>query len=431
MQKQSPMRRILGNFGFLIRGRGIAGVMKFAAIALMARALGPAEFGMLVLIQTYSLFVRGLFNVQLFEAIVRYGVPLHDKEDKPALQRLITICWRLDKITSISAALLAILIAPLIGPLLGIVPEHLSLLTLYSITLFIQMGNGTATGILRLFDRFDILGKQMTIGPSILFSGVLIAWWLNSSLLVFLSILAISSAAEKIYLSWYGWREFQRNIHPNTSLLCNKKIHFEEFSGLRRFLWITYWQSNIDLVYKNISIMLIGSFLGASEAGLLRLARQFSSFIAKPAALIRQVVFPDLTRSWHQSSSDFKIITYRTALYACLAGILFVVLSYFYGDLLLTSFVGKEYLAAAPLLTILLLAASFDLAAASLRAAAYAAGDADKVLILNAAITLLYIGLFITFTMWLGLIGAGIAACIAAAIAPVALALIIRKHVME
>ena len=51
---QSPMRRILGNFGLLVRGRGIAAVMSFGATALMARTLGPAEFGMVVLINHSS-----------------------------------------------------------------------------------------------------------------------------------------------------------------------------------------------------------------------------------------------------------------------------------------------------------------------------------------------------------------------------------------
>lgn len=43
---QSPMRRVLGNFGFLVRGRIVAALMSFGATALMARALGPTEFGL-------------------------------------------------------------------------------------------------------------------------------------------------------------------------------------------------------------------------------------------------------------------------------------------------------------------------------------------------------------------------------------------------
>ena len=76
----------------------------------------------------------------------------------------------------------------------------------------------------------------------------------------------------------------------------------DEFVGLRHFLGVTYWQSNIDLIPKHISVIMAGYLLGAADAGLLRLARQFSSLLAKPAILIRQVIFLDLTRSWNQAA---------------------------------------------------------------------------------------------------------------------------------
>src|SRR3546814_15822745 len=82
------MRRVLGNFGFLIRGRGIAAVMSLGATTLMARTLGPTEFGMVMLMQAYMLLMRGLLNFQSFEAIVRYGVQAHDAGDIRSLRRL-------------------------------------------------------------------------------------------------------------------------------------------------------------------------------------------------------------------------------------------------------------------------------------------------------------------------------------------------------
>jgi len=426
--KHNPMRRILGNFGLLLRGRGIAAVMKFAATALMARALGPAEFGMVVLIQTYALLVRGLFNFQLFDSIVRYGVPLLDANNTLALRRLTVISWRLDKISIILATIFAVSIAPLAGPWMGMDPDHIVVLAAYSIIILTSTGNDTAFGILRLYDQFDILGKQMTIGPIILFFGVVLAWWFDSDFIIFVVILALSSIAENLYLNWYGWRQYRQRIGHLTNEQTTNNVSMAEFVGLRHFLWISYWQSNIDLMYKNMSIMMVGYFLGASEAGLLRLARQFSSLLGKPAALIRQVTFLDLTRSWHQSTSDFKLIAYRTALLAGGVGMLFVLLSYFFGELLLMTFVGEAYITAAPVLTLLLIATAFDLAASSLRAATYAAGYAGKVLIINIFATIVYIALFVQFINQFGVIGAGIAAAVAASISTIALLVLLQRR---
>jgi O-antigen/teichoic acid export membrane protein len=425
-RKQGPMRRVLDNFLLLARGKGVATVMTVGSTALMARSLGPAEFGIVVLIQSYALFIRGLLNFQLFEAVVRYGVPLHDANDTSSLQRLIAICQRIDRYASVIATVLALVLAPLIGPLMGMEHDHVVLLATYSLVL-LTTGNFTSIGILRLLDQFDILGKQMAIGPVIRFIGVAFAWWFESPVSVFVAVLAFAYVVSNLYLSWCGRREFHQRIgHPSKGESISL-ASMAEFSGLRHFLQITYWQSNLDLVHKNLSIMLVGTMMGSSEAGLLRLARQFSSLLAKPAVLIRHVVFVDLTRSWNQDSADFKLVAYRTASYGGGIGMLFVLAGYFFGDVFLDVIVGKEFVAAAPLLTVLLLAATFDLAASSLRAAAYATGHAGEVLRINAVATVVYIVLFVLLVPQIGLMGAGVAACAAAAIPQIALAILIGK----
>jgi O-antigen/teichoic acid export membrane protein len=422
----NPMRRVLGNFGLLVRGRGIGALLALAATALMARALGPAEFGLVILIHTYAVLVRGLLNFKQFLAIVRYGVPALDAGDTHTLQRLISICRRVDRYTCIIATVLGLILAPLIGPRMGMDQDHVILLTAYCLVL-LTTGNRTDTGILRLFDQFDILGRQMTVGPIIRFFGVIIAWWLQSPFPVYVAIMAFAYGAENFYLTWSGRREYRRHIGDTIEGENSGDASMSEFSGLRHFLWITYWQSNIDLVPKHGSILLAGSLLGPTDAGLLRLARQFSTMLSKPAGMIRQVVFPDLTRSWIQGSSDFNLVVYRTALLAGGLGLFFVLAGYFFGEALLGALIGKEFVAAAPVLTLLLLASTFDLTASSLRSAAYAIGHAGKVLRLYVVSAVIYVTLFIVLTLQVGLIGAGLATCAAALLRPLVMAVMIRR----
>ena len=425
-QAQTPMRRILGNFAYLLRGRGIAAVMLLAATALMARALGPAEFGMVVLIHTYAVLVRGFLNVKQFLAIVRWGVPALDAGDHATLRRLVSICWRVDWLSCIGATLVALLLAPLLGPFMGMDQQQVIMLTVYSLVL-LATGNRTAIGILRLYDRFDVLGWKETIGPAIRLVGVLIAWWLEAPMVVYVGIFAFAFAVEELYLGWFGRREYRRQMASAPVADHSGKARMKEFSGLRHFLWITYWQSNVDLIPKHGSILLAGVLMGPAEAGLLRLARQFSTLLSKPAGLIRQVIFPDLTRSWNQGNSDFKLIVTRTAMLAGGLGLFFVLAGHFFGEYLLGSLIGEEFVAAAPVLTLLLLASTFDLTAASLRSAAYAIGHAGKVLRVYALSAVVYVALFILCTMNMGLIGSGIAACAAAALPAIAMIDLLRK----
>jgi O-antigen/teichoic acid export membrane protein len=121
------------------------------------------------------------------------------------------------------------------------------------------------------------------------------------------------------------------------------------------------------------------------------------------------------------------LIAYRTALIGAGAGLLLVLVGYFFGDFILETLFGKEFVGAAGLLTLMLLAGAFDLAAAPLRSAAYAIGHAGKVLRLHILSAAIYLFLFVTLTSQMGLIGAGWATCITAALPAIAMAILIRQ----
>jgi len=183
-----------------------------------------------------------------------------------------------------------------------------------------------------------------------------------------------------------------------------------------RFIGIVYWQTNIDLLPKHVSVLLAGSMLGPASAGLFRLAREFSTVLTQPAVMLREVLFPDLTRSFHAEDGAIRTVPFKTALIAGSAGLAFVIFSIIFGATLL-EIIGEEYVAASTLLSLMLLAASFDLASAPLRAAAYAMGKAGLVLRIHILSIVTYISMFFLLTPITGLIGPGLAVILASALA--------------
>ena len=409
------MRRVLGNFWILIRGRGVAAIMVFAATALMARSLGPAEFGMVVLMHTYAMLIRALLDFGTVDAIVRFGVPAHDASDNHTLGKLIKVCRRIDKQASITAALLALLVAPFAGPAMGMDAKHVMLLMAYS-TILLTPGAGSAAGILRLYDRFDILGRQMTIAPTLRFIGIAIAWWLDASIEIFVVIWGAAYVSENAYLLWQAKHKYRKQINQALIGVNLKGTSLNDFDGLRHFLWVTYWQSNLDLLPKHITTLLVGYFLGPAEAGLMRLAREIASTLSRPSLLIRNVVLLDLTRAWHQANATFDVVAYRTAILGGMFGLAFVLISYFFGEYLLGGLLGSQFIAAKGVLTLMLLAATLDLAAAPLLSGLYAMGHALKTLRITMVSTVMHLVMFVLLTRQFGLIGAGIAASCAAAL---------------
>jgi O-antigen/teichoic acid export membrane protein len=304
---------------------------------------------------------------------------------------------------------------PLAGHFLQWDSDMVAWAALYCLVI-LSTANGTPNGILRVYDRFDALSIQFTVGPALRFIMVAAAWALDAPMPVFIIAWGSAFAAGHVYMFVRGLIELR--AHMKTGLWNG--FHWGEVrereSDFWKFIGVVYWQTNIDLLPKHVSVLLAGSLLGPASAGLFRLAREFSTVLTQPAVMLREVLFPDLTRSFHAEDGGIRSVPFKTALIAGAVGLAFVLLSVFFGDALL-GIVGEEYVPAATLLSLLLLAASFDLASASLRAAAYAMGKAGSILRIHIVGILTYVSLFFLLTPFTGLTGPGLAAILASLLA--------------
>ncbi len=408
---ERPLRRAFRRFAWLLGGRTAAALLAFASLILTARALGPEGLGVVVLIHTYALVVKGLLNFKPFESIVRYGVPALEDGDTAAVRRLIRVSAGLDILSALGCAGLAMAGAPLAGRVLGWDAGDLSLVNLYAGTLLLS-GTGTAKGVLRLFGRFDSLGRALVVGPLVRLLGVGVASQLSAGVVGFVWAWVLALAAGYLFLNLRGWWELRRNL-PGTVFGVPSMVGMEaRHPGYWRFLWVVYWQSSLDLLPKHGATLLAGTFLGPAGAGLFRAAGGIANVLSKPAVLVRQVLFPDLTRLWHMGGKDFDHLYTRTALIVGIPAGVVVLASLAFGELVLTATLGDEYRQAAGLLSVLLLAATLELLGAALRPAGYAMSKAGAMLRIQVWASAAYVIAFLSGVHWFGLIGPGLAACV-------------------
>ena len=409
------LKRVLKNFGVVIRGRGIAAVFSVGAIGLMANALSATEFGLVVLVHTYIMVIRGALNFRTFEAVVRFGIPLNDSGDQSGLRSLLRSTMLVDLSAAVLATIIGITMAPLAGQFLQWDADMVAWAAGYSLVI-LATANGTPNGILRIYDRFDALGVQFTVAPALRFIMVAAAWALDASMPVFIIAWGSAFAAGHLYMIVRGLIELHK--HMSGGLWDGFRLGEirERDSEFWKFIGVVYWQTGIDLLPKHVSVLLAGALLGPASAGLFRLAREFSTVLTQPAVALREVLFPDLTRSFHAEDGGIHSVPFKAAMIAGIAGLSFVVFSLFFGKPLL-GIIGEEYVPAATVLSLLLLAASFDLASAPLRAAAYAMGRAGTVLNIHVGGIVTYLSMFFLLTPLTGLTGPGLAAVLASLLA--------------
>lgn len=401
------LKRVANNFGKVLKGRGIAGILSAVSVALMAHALPVEQFGLIVLLHTYVKVVKGIFNFNTHETIVRYGVPLQDSGDEPGLKRLLRTTVSIDVASTVAATLVGVAAVPLTARLLHWDAQITHWAWFYTLIL-ISTAVNTSNGILRIFDRFDALGVQYTIQPAVRLTLVALAWATDGSMLLFLLAWGVAYCAGNLYLLVRGLVELKQ--HLKSPLLQGYRWR-ELFTWDRQFwhfIGIVYWQTNLDLIPKQLSTLMAGNLLGPAAAGLFRLAREIQTILNRPTEMLGNVLFPDLTRAWQADRGSFMKLVIRTSAIAGGLGLLIVVFAWFAGEWLL-ALIGENYVPAAPLMVLLLLAASFDFASAPLRSSAYAMGNAAALLRIHILGATVYVALFYLMTLMTGLIGPGLA----------------------
>ena len=223
----SPVSRALKNFGVLMGGRAVAGVLSVVALTLVARLLGAEQFGLLVLVHTTAIVVRGLLNFKPSDTLVRYGVTPFDEQDAESLAALLRFTLGLDLICALAATAVTAVVLGLAAPQLGL-PEELAGPVMFYALALLASGTGTAKGVLRVAGRFDAISVQQTVGPAVRLLGIGVAYALEATLAGYLLVWAVALMAEYLYLNIRGWVEIRRQrLHP-VSITGRMKTRIED-----------------------------------------------------------------------------------------------------------------------------------------------------------------------------------------------------------
>ncbi len=408
VEKPGRTGRLLTNFSWLVGGRTTGALMALAATVLAARALGAEALGLIVLIHAAAIMIRQLCNVKTSEAIIRYGVPLAEEKRIGELRGLVFGFARIDLAAGLVAAVAGAVLLFGFSDQLELPAELVLPAAVYVLVLVFSV-TGTARGTLRLLDRFGALSAQLTVGPALKLIGVgaLVASPYSDRPAPYVLVWGSAYLVEHLYSWWRAYRAFANycgDVKTTAPELNRPEV--------RSFLYTVYWQSTLDAAPKQAATLLAGSMLGPAAAALFAFARDLAEVLAKPVVLLRQVVFPDLARLWRNDVPRFLRVTWRTGAITAGVGLIVVVIAAFAAEPLLIALAGSDFGAAATLLTLLLLAASIELAGAAFRPASYVMGKARTLLKVQVVATTAYLICFVVFIQIYELNGIGLAAII-------------------
>ncbi len=411
MKGRSVFGRLARNTGWIFASRGFNSVVSVAYLAIAARALGPEKFGAFALILTYAQLLANLVQFQSWKGIVRYGALHLAAKRSDRIERLFGFAATLDFGSALTGALIAVAGVPLIAPLFDWSQQDQLTVAVFAAVLLLTTGS-TPSGILRLFDRFDLSAYAEAVGPLMRLAGAVAVWVSGGGVVGFLVVWVAAAAAQ-------GLAKWAAAVVVNGARLAFGRSAFRtavaENDRIWRFMLQTNASNSVSLFWIQLGTLAVGAFAGAAEAGAFRLARRLSEGIVRPIQPIALAVYPELARlvADDDHAQLRKVVTRITVISSALA-LLLVLVTGFAGELILRIIAGKEFEFAYPFLFLLSIATAIDLAGFSFEPVQNAHGRTWMILRSKLIAAVVYGLLLLVLLPRIGAQGAAIAAIICA-----------------
>ncbi|HKR89785.1 MAG TPA: lipopolysaccharide biosynthesis protein [Phenylobacterium sp.] len=400
------VRRIFGNLARLLTGKAAAGVLSLGYMALATRALGPADYGVLILVHTYAMTVGGVIEFPGWHAIVRYGAQAVAENDQRRLGRLIAFAACVEMTGGALAVLVAAALAPFLGPRLGWSPTAVAFALPYSLAVLASI-RSTPAGYLQLIGRFDLLGWHNIVAPLVRLAGAAVVLAVHAGLKGFLIAWLVAALAEWAAM-WALGAFAARGRLSRADLLGGLAGVTRENPGLWRFMIGANADVTVTELVARIPPLALGWMLGPGAAGLYALAQRITSVLSQPALIFGQAAYVELARiAVHGERRKLRSTLQRAILVALAAAAPICLLVALFGHRIAEIAAGPGFERAAELMVWLALARTLMLAAPPSSAALTALGRPGLSVASNLVGGAGLLLLLPAMLSWLGLTGAG------------------------
>jgi O-antigen/teichoic acid export membrane protein len=411
--RPAALRRVVVNAGKLLGGRSVNAVLSLAYLAIAARGLGATAFGVLVLIHAFAQFLGEVVKFQSWQTLIHYGAgPLQGREI-PRFQQVLRLTLALDAASAVVGVGLGVAGAFLLAGRLGWGPEQAPAAAAYALSAAFMV-SATPLGLLRLFDRFDVLAGQAALVSLVRLIGCGAAWALEAPLWAYLLVWGIGTAAGFIYLATASLAELRRR-----GLLVGFRAHGPLGGGLPgvwRFAWSTNLNTTLDVAFTHVVTLVVGGLVGPAQAGFWRLGRQVADAIAKPAKLLTPALYPELARlRVAQGEAEMARLAAQVGLLTGGFSLVIVAIAAFAGEPLLTLVMGAAFAPAAELMTWQVAAAAIAIFALPLEPMLVSQGRPGAALRVRLVVSLAFLACLMPLVEHWGARGAAIGLVAAAA----------------
>lgn len=280
--------KLLKNIITLIQGNLFASTISLINVIILARTIGLEKNGMIFMAQTYTNLFNDIFNFQSFNAIIKF-VPININNNEK-----VTSYIKQGIILDILTAFIGLIIGVIaLNPIAELMHWDNNMILYTNICLFTILFRvtGTATGILRIFEKFkDTVKVNLfeSITRLILYS---FGAFINENVLYFIIVDLIITILTMVILNYFAYRELKsrelNNVLKGAINFDNEFIKFNFYSNLQTVLDLPVW---------HLTPFIINNYLGFSDISVYKIVEKIGSIISKITIPVSTAIHPYISR---------------------------------------------------------------------------------------------------------------------------------------
>ena len=436
--KHSVGKRIAANTGLMMGSKALSVVLGLGSILIATKSLSAAELGIILFLHAYMLFFSDVTAFQSWQSLIRFGTEDIKRDDASALSRLMQFGVKIDALSAVFGFLISIFVFAVIVSLTQAFPdvfgraetfdviELRNLAALYCILILFRQ-RGVGIGVFRLFDKFHILAIHGLVMPAVRFIGVIVVVLLGAGFTGFLWAWFLGSLAAYVFLPIMTTLELKRR-HLLKSVFHAKSSLRRPRKGLWPFMIKANIDSTLDAATTHLPALMVMGVFGSAWVAIYRIAEETAKLLSEGFKLLDQVIYPELAKmvSLGEAEKIWRLVK-RTAIMLLMFGLIIAALVKIGGPSLLGWIFSIDYKQAAPLASLLVLAAAFTGIAAPLYPVLYAADKPERAIYARGMGVVVYIVAFFIFSVTIGKMAPGWAAILGNMTAVILLVFLAKK----
>lgn len=425
-------KRVRKNTGMMLGAKGVGALMALAGLAFAARGLSTEAFGLLVFMHAYVLFFTEVATFDSWLVVVRYGAGGRTgaeaaAENSGRFGRVVRFSATLDLAAALTAFTCAATAALALSNWIGIVAEAAPYIFAYMALILLNQ-KSASLGVLRLFDRYDLIALNSLTIPFVRMTGCGVAWALDAPFEAYVAAWFASSALNYLVLPVLAVRELRRR--DLWRAVRDGRLSLRAPApGVWRFAALTNVDTGLAAGVQHLPVVLAGAVGGPAYAALFRVAQEVAIVLAKGAVMIDKVVYPEFTNLIARGEGGrVPGLVARTGGAMFAIGAVIGLGFWFVGPSFLAFALAPAYAQATGLAVLLILGASLTAAVGPTFPALYAAGMPGRAILARLTGLSVMVAAFLALYHLAGEIGPGFAIVIGALTTLSAVALIAWRH---